>query len=135
MECINKIKTKQIHRFLHKKTKSYLFRQFFIFIFFCQTVVGNENLLKIGCMKKGQILNILLNMPKLKKIPDQCHSYEEIRNESKDESSNVGRSLRKRKVNLNRLASSVSCPEVCQFQHCGVQLANDDTLEVSLCYS
>ena len=31
-------------------------------------------------MKKGQILNILLNMPKLKKIPDQCHSYEEIRN-------------------------------------------------------
>ena len=70
-------------------------------------------------------------MPKLKKIPDQCHSYEEIRNESKDESSDVGRILRKRKVNLNRLASSVSCPEVCQFQHCGVQLANDDTLEVS----
>ena len=74
-------------------------------------------------------------MPKLKKIPDQCHSYEEIRSEPKDESSNVGRILRKRKVNLNRLASSVSCPEVCQFQHCGVQLANDDTLEVSLCYS
>ena len=70
-------------------------------------------------------------MPKLKKIPDQCHSIEEIRSESKDESSDVGRILRKRKVNLNRLASSVSCPEVCQFQHCGVQLANDDTLEVS----
>ena len=74
-------------------------------------------------------------MPKLKKIPDQCHSFEEIGSESKDacsnESSNVGRILRKRKVNLNRLASSVSCPEVCQFQHCGVQLANDDTLEVS----
>jgi len=68
-------------------------------------------------------------MPKLKKIPDQCHSFEEIRSESKDESSDVGRILRKRKVNLNRLASSVSCPEVCQFQHCGVQLANDDTLE------
>ena len=72
-------------------------------------------------------------MPKLKKIPDQCHSYEDIRSESKDscsnESSNVGRILRKRKINLNRLASSVSCPEVCQFQHCGVQLANDDTLE------
>ena len=84
---------------------------------------------------KAQILNILLNMPKLKKIPDQCHSFEEIGSESKDscsnESSNVGRILRKRKVNLNRLASSVSCPEVCQFQHCGVQLANDDTLEVS----
>ena len=73
-------------------------------------------------------------MPKLKKTPDQCQSYEEIRSESKDsdsnESSNVGRILRKRKVNLNRLASSVSCPEVCQFQHCGIQLANDDTLEV-----
>jgi hypothetical protein len=79
----------------------------------------------------------MLNMHKLKTIPDQCHSFEEIRSESKDacsnESSNdnVGRILRKRKVNLNRLASSVSCPEVCQFQHCGVQLANDDTLEVS----
>lgn len=42
------------------------------------------------------------------------------------------RNLRKRKVNLNRLASSIVCPLVCQFQHCGVQLADGDTLEVSL---
>lgn len=42
------------------------------------------------------------------------------------------RNLRKRKVNLNRLASSIACPLVCQFQHCGVQLSDGDTLEVSL---
>merc|ERR1711997_1254634 len=40
-----------------------------------------------------------------------------------------GRNLRKRKVNLNRLASAISTPLVCEFQHCGVQLADGDTLE------
>lgn len=45
-------------------------------------------------------------------------------------STSNGRNLRKRKVNLNRLASKISCPMVCQFQHCGVQLADGDTLAV-----
>ena len=45
-----------------------------------------------------------------------------------------GRNLRKRTVNLNRLASSISTPMVCEFQHCGVQLADGDTLEVSFFY-
>ena len=43
-----------------------------------------------------------------------------------------GRQLRKRKINLNRLASAIACPQVCQFQHCGVQLSDGDTLEVSI---
>ena len=42
------------------------------------------------------------------------------------------RQLRKRKINLNRLASAIACPQVCQFQHCGVQLADGDTLEVRI---
>ena len=42
------------------------------------------------------------------------------------------RVLRKRKVDLNRLANSVSCPMVCKFQHCGVQLADDVALEVTI---
>jgi hypothetical protein len=46
-------------------------------------------------------------------------------------SSETGRVLRKRRINLNRLASSLSAPLVCQFQHCGVQLADGEMLEVS----
>ena len=41
------------------------------------------------------------------------------------------RVLRKRKVDLNRLASTVACPMVCEFQHCGVQLADYVALEVT----
>ena len=52
-----------------------------------------------------------------------------------NESQEVGdakRVLRKRKVDLNRLASSISCPMVCKFQHCGVQLADYAALEVTI---
>ena len=50
--------------------------------------------------------------------------------ENQRDDSSSDRVLRKRKVNLNRLASSISCPVVCQYQHCGVQLADYETLEV-----
>ena len=75
-------------------------------------------------------------MPKTKETHNETQSYDKVQSECSEEASssdsNFGRILRKRKVNLNRLASSISCPQVCQFQHCGIQLANDDTLEVSL---
>ena len=44
--------------------------------------------------------------------------------------SGTGRILRKRKINLNRLSSAIVCPQVCQFQYCGIQLSDGDTLEV-----
>jgi len=72
-------------------------------------------------------------MPKTKETHNETQSYDKVQSECSEEASssdsNFGRILRKRKVNLNRLASSISCPQVCQFQHCGIQLANDDTLE------
>ena len=49
---------------------------------------------------------------------------------SKESSSGTGRILRKRKINLNRLSSAIVCPQVCQFQYCGIQLSDGDTLEV-----
>lgn len=55
--------------------------------------------------------------------------------EGSDPSSSSGRSLRKRRIDLNRLASSVSLPLVCQFQHCGVRLADGDSLEVSAVFN
>ena len=42
-------------------------------------------------------------------------------------SSNTTRVLRKRKVDLNGLAKD---PLVCQFQYCGIQLTDFETLEV-----
>ncbi|TRY64308.1 hypothetical protein TCAL_01853 [Tigriopus californicus] len=39
------------------------------------------------------------------------------------------RQLRKRKLDLNRLSSSLTCPLVCQFQFCGIQLKDGDSLE------
>lgn len=39
------------------------------------------------------------------------------------------RQLRKRKLDLNRLSSSLTCPQVCQFQSCGIQLKDGDSLE------
>ena len=64
--------------------------------------------------------------------------YEEMQKEPIDDSTtttssnnNEGRILRKRKINLNRLASLASPRQVCEFQHCGIQLADGDTLEVS----
>lgn len=39
------------------------------------------------------------------------------------------RNLRKRRLNLNTLSSSLTCPQVCQFQHCGIQLSDGDSLE------
>ena len=49
---------------------------------------------------------------------------------SKGVESGTGRNLRKRKINLNRLSSAIVCPQVCQFQYCGIQLSDGDTLEV-----
>ena len=47
---------------------------------------------------------------------------------SKDvKSSNTQRVLRKRRVDLNGLAKD---PLVCQFQYCGIQLTDFETLEV-----
>lgn len=37
--------------------------------------------------------------------------------------------LRSRKLNLNRLSSNLTCPQVCKFQHCGIQLRDGDSLE------
>ena len=76
-------------------------------------------------------------MPKAQMNSSECHSYEEINDGEtqggcSSESKNIGRSLRKRKLNLNRLASSVSCSKVCQFQHCGIQLPDDETLGMIL---
>jgi len=72
-------------------------------------------------------------MPKTKRTHGETQCGDKVSSESSQDASssdnNFGRILRKRKVNLNRLASSVSCPQVCQFQHCGIQLADDDTLE------
>ena len=53
-----------------------------------------------------------------------------INEATQEENAINGRSLRKKRVNLNRLASSFACPLICQFQHCGIQLADGDTLEV-----
>ena len=74
-------------------------------------------------------------MPKTKETHNETQSHDKVQSECSEEASSsdskFGRILRKRKVNLNRLASSISCPQVCQFQHCGIQLADNDTLEVS----
>ena len=74
-------------------------------------------------------------MPKTKETHNETQSHNKVQSEGSEEASSsdnkFGRILRKRKVNLNRLASSISCPQVCQFQHCGIQLADSDTLEVS----
>ena len=59
------------------------------------------------------------------------------KNESKDyktaHKSNISglseRKLRKRKINLNALSSNLTCPKVCQFSNCGIQLPNSDALE------
>ena len=61
----------------------------------------------------------------------------EDKNESKDyktaHKSNISglseRKLRKRKINLNALSSNLTCPKVCQFSNCGIQLPNSDALE------
>jgi hypothetical protein len=45
------------------------------------------------------------------------------------EGNNNGRSLRKRRLNLNRLANAITCPQVCKWQFCGVQLRDGDSLE------
>ena len=72
-------------------------------------------------------------MPKTNKTHDKTQCDDKVKSESLQEASssdsNIGRILRKRKINLNLLASSISCPQVCQFQHCGIQLADNDTLE------
>ena len=39
------------------------------------------------------------------------------------------RKLRKRKINLNALSSNLTCPKVCQFSNCGIQLPNSDALD------
>ena len=39
------------------------------------------------------------------------------------------RNLRKRKINLNSLSSNLTCPKVCQFTNCGIQLPTSDALE------
>ena len=39
------------------------------------------------------------------------------------------RQLRKRKINLNALSSNLTCPKVCQYSNCGIQLPNSDALE------
>ena len=39
------------------------------------------------------------------------------------------RSLRKRKIDLNNLSSNLTCPKVCQFSNCGIQLPSTDALE------
>ena len=39
------------------------------------------------------------------------------------------RNLRKRKINLNALSSNLTCPKVCQFTNCGIQLPTEDALE------
>ena len=39
------------------------------------------------------------------------------------------RKLRKRRINLNELSSNLTCPKVCQFSNCGIQLPNSDALE------
>lgn len=41
----------------------------------------------------------------------------------------VSRCLRRKRVNLNRLCSSLLRPQVCQFQYCGMQLRDGDSLE------
>ena len=79
-------------------------------------------------------------MPKKAKanvyVSECCEEMQNEKNSSNDNSAttsnsnNEGRTLRKRKINLNRLASRASCPQVCEFQHCGIQLADGDTLEV-----
>ena len=39
------------------------------------------------------------------------------------------RQLRKRKINLNALSSNLTCPKVCQYSNCGIQLPSSDALE------
>ena len=52
----------------------------------------------------------------------------DIGESSKDiQSANTTRVLRKRRVDLNGLAKD---PLVCQFQYCGIQLTDFETLEV-----
>ena len=64
-------------------------------------------------------------------------SDSEDKSESKDfktaHKSNISslpeRKLRKRKINLNALSSNLTCPKVCQFSNCGIQLPNTDALD------
>ena len=39
------------------------------------------------------------------------------------------RKLRKRKINLNDLSSNLTCPKVCHFSNCGIQLPTSSALE------
>ena len=76
----------------------------------------------------------------IKELMESTHNEKIERNMSMEGSSSAEllpstsselpqRSLRKRKLNLNTLSATITCPTVCQFSNCGIRLPNANDLE------
>ena len=52
-----------------------------------------------------------------------------LEDDQKSSEASSERKLRKRKINLNDLSSNLTCPKVCHFSNCGIQLPTSSALE------
>ena len=52
-----------------------------------------------------------------------------LEDDQKSSEKSSERKLRKRKINLNDLSSNLTCPKVCHFSNCGIQLPTSSALE------